>query len=433
MIAGGDRAPSATLPLRYLVAAATAFVLAALGVVWLAPELAGHYYHPRVFALAHTVSLGWITLTILGSSYQLVPIVLGRPLWSERLARWQFVVLVIGLIGLVAHFFIAEWRGLAWAAGMVALAAAAHGVNIAMTVRGLTEWSFTARLVTLGHVGLALTAASGLALGVDKAWKFLPGGGLGNLHAHVHIALLGWVLPMVIGVAARVYPMFLLAPQPGGWPASVQLWGLAIGVPSIAIGLAGEVTVLTRLGALAVAAAVVAHLWWVVTVARTRKRPQLDWPLRLVLTGAAFAIPATLAGLGLAFDVLAGPRVATSYVVLVFGGWASLTIAGVMLKIVPFLVWYRAYGARVGRAPVPTLADLGCRHAEAAAYTLLSLGSIALPLAIVVGDPMSIRVAGVSVATGAVAFALALIRVLTHLWHPAAVSSPRVPCREGAS
>ena len=29
-----------------------------------APELAGHYCHPQLLALAHTVALGWITLTI---------------------------------------------------------------------------------------------------------------------------------------------------------------------------------------------------------------------------------------------------------------------------------------------------------------------------------------------------------------------------------
>ena len=64
-------------------------MLAALGVVWLAPELAGHYYHPRVVALTHTVTLGWITLAIMGASYQMIPVVLERPVWSERLARWQ--------------------------------------------------------------------------------------------------------------------------------------------------------------------------------------------------------------------------------------------------------------------------------------------------------------------------------------------------------
>ena len=30
---------------------------------------------------------------------------------------------------------------------------------------------------------------------------------------------------------------------------------------------------------------------------------------------------------------------AVAYAVIVLGGWVSLTIAGMMLKIVPFLVW----------------------------------------------------------------------------------------------
>ena len=143
------RAPSAMLPLSYLTAAAIAFVLAAAGVPWLAPELAGHYYHPRLLALTHTVTLGWITLTILGASYQLIPVVLERPLWSERLARWQLVVAVLGIVGMVGHFFLGEWRGLLWGAVMVAAALLAHVANVAASMRGLARWPFTARLIGL--------------------------------------------------------------------------------------------------------------------------------------------------------------------------------------------------------------------------------------------------------------------------------------------
>src|SRR5512134_2029168 len=109
---GAGRTPSATLPLSYLAAAAAAFVLAAAGLPWLAVELAGHYYHPRVLALTHTVALGWITMSILGASYQLIPIVLERPLWSERLARRQLWVLLLGVSGMVGHFWIGTWPGL---------------------------------------------------------------------------------------------------------------------------------------------------------------------------------------------------------------------------------------------------------------------------------------------------------------------------------
>jgi hypothetical protein len=409
------RAPSATLPLRYLVAAAVAFNAAALGVVWLAPELGGHYYHPRLFALTHTVTLGWITMTIIGASYQLVPIVLERPLWSERLARWQFVALVLGIPGLVAHFFIPHGTGLAWAAAFVAVGAGGHLVNTVLTVRGLARWTFTARMVALGHAGLVLTALSGVLLGADRAWHILPGGQLANVHAHVHVALLGWVLPMVIGVAARVYPMFLLAREPAGAPGAMQLWGIALGVPAVVAGLVAGFLPLVAGGALGVAVAVAGHLAWVLESVRTRKRPALDWPLRMVVAGAVFVVPAALVGLALAADLVGGPRVAIAYAVLGLGGWISLTIAGMMLKIVPFLVWYRVYGPRVGKERVPTLAELSSPRAEAAAFGLLTAGLAALALSTWIGAPALIRAAAIVVAGGAVALGIALARVLAHL------------------
>ena len=186
-------APYPTLPLRYLVAATLAFVTAALGVPALASDLAGHYYHPRILALTHVVTLGWITLAIMGAGYQLIPVVLQRPLWSERLARWQFVMVVVGAIGMISHFFMAEWSGLMWAAGVLILGVAAHVVNVAVSLRGLARGTFTARLMAMALVGLAATTVFGALLGMQHVRAFLPVDFFSALHAHVHLALLGWV------------------------------------------------------------------------------------------------------------------------------------------------------------------------------------------------------------------------------------------------
>jgi hypothetical protein len=418
-----SRAPSATLPLRYLVAAALAFVLAALALPWLAGALAGHYYQPRVFALAHTLTLGWITLSIMGASYQLIPIVLERPIWSERLARAQFVVLVVGIAGMVGHFFIAEWSGLLWGAGLVALGVAAHLVNAAMSLSGMRRGSFTGRLVGLAFAGLGLTVVFGSALALDHLVKILPGSVLANVHAHAHLAVLGFVLPMVIGVAARVYPMFLLAREPAGRLAAVQLWGLAAGVPLVVVGILVDARPVVVAGALGVAAAVAGHVVWVGGMVRDRQRPALDWGLRLVLTGTVFLVLATLMGLGLAVGAIAGPRWGLAYGIVALGGWASSTIAGMMLKIVPFLVWYRAYAPRVGRAPVPTLAQLSWVAGERVAATLLAAGVCGLALAVLAAEPLWIRAAAVLIATGALAFAATLAHVLHHLM-PCAARGP---------
>src|SRR5262245_10171271 len=426
--AAPGRGVSPMLPLSYLATATAAFVLAALAVPWLAPALAGHYYQPRVLALTHTVTLGWITLTIMGASYQIMPVVLGRPIWSERMARWQLGLMVVGIGGLVGHFFISEWSGLPWAAGLVALGVGLHLVNAVLSARGLAAWTFTARLVALAHVGVGLTALYGFALALDKVVRVLPGDLFANLHAHVHLALLGWVLPMVIGVAARIYPMLLRAREPAGWPGRVQLWGVGLGVPAVVVGILASRIVLVA-GALAVAAAVLAHVVWVYGLVRGRQRAALDWGLLLVLSGALALVPAAVIGLALALDVLAGPRVALAYAALAFGAWASLTIAGMMFEIVPFLVWYRVYAARAGREPVPSLRDLGWPAAERFAWILLTTGSTALAGALAVGEVEWIRGAGVIVALGALAFGAALARVLHHLMpcasRPVGAATPR--------
>ncbi len=425
------RGPAPTLPLRYLIAAATAFVLAAAGVPWLAGELAGHYYHPRIVALTHTVTLGWITLTIMGASYQLVPIVLERPIWSERLARWQFLAMTGGIVGMVGHFYIGGWMGLLWAAGVTALGIAMHLVNIALSIRGLDRWTFTARLMAIALTGLALTAAFGVALATDRVFKFLPGPFFPTLHAHFHLALLGWVMPVVLGVAARVYPMFLLAAEPGGWPGRMQLWGLGAGVPLVAVGLLASPALVVA-GALAVAAASAGHLAWVVGMVRSRRRPALDWGLRLALTGTVFLAAGTLMGLAFAFGLISGPRLGLAYAVLGLGGWVSLTMIGMTLKIVPFLVWYRAYAPLVGKAPVPTLAQLSWPASERLAYWLLTGGVTLLAVALAAGDAAWIRLAGAALAAGALAFVATLARVLHHLAPSGTRHRPAGPVGVGA-
>jgi hypothetical protein len=414
------------LPLLYLGAAAAAFVSAAVGLLFVAPDLTGHYYHPRILALTHTVTLGWITLAIMGASYQLIPIVLQRPIWSERLARWQFWLLLVGISGMVAHFYLGTWPGLLSAAALVALGSCAHLLNVSLTLRGLSRWDFTARLVVMGYTGLGLTVVFGLALAANRMWALLPGSVFPRLEGHFHLALLGWVTPMVWGVAARVYPMFLLAVHPTGWPARAQSWGLALGVPAVVLGLLA-LPILVPWGAMAVAVAAIGHVAWVADIARRRKRSRLDWALCFVLTGAAFIIPGVALGLAFAVDLISGPRLAVAYAIVCLGGWVSLTIVGMMLKIIPFLVWYQRYAPHAGKGPVPTLAQLGWPKGEGVAWVFLTGAMILMPVAVVSGEAGWICGTAVLLSLGALAFAVSIACALRHLHRPYQGHASRLP------
>src|SRR5262249_60172951 len=173
----------------------------------------------------------------MGASYQIVPMVLERPLWSARLARWQLVLLVTAVSGMVAHFYLGTWPGLAMAAGLLAVGVALHILNIGLSMRGVERWTFTGLLVALGHGGLGATVLFGLVLAMYHLGAILPADLFAALHAHVQLALLAWVAPMILGGSARVYPMFLRGPGPGRRASIAQIVGLCLGVPSVVAGL----------------------------------------------------------------------------------------------------------------------------------------------------------------------------------------------------
>ncbi len=50
---------------------------------------------------AHLNLVGFITFVIFGIAYHILPRFRGRPLYSERLAWWQFWLANIGLVGLL--------------------------------------------------------------------------------------------------------------------------------------------------------------------------------------------------------------------------------------------------------------------------------------------------------------------------------------------
>src|SRR5690606_13130662 len=91
-------APPLRLPAEHLAAGFVLRVVGAAGLVRVAPDLAqGLFPLPRVVAVAHLFTLGWITMTVQGALYQFLPVALGAPIRSERVAHLSFLLYAPGL------------------------------------------------------------------------------------------------------------------------------------------------------------------------------------------------------------------------------------------------------------------------------------------------------------------------------------------------
>lgn len=81
--------------MSYFIIAAGMGVLMIIWPWWTRTYIPGH---------AHLNLLGWISMTIYGVAYHIIPRFSGRPLYSNRLAWLHFYLANIGLIGMVLFF-----------------------------------------------------------------------------------------------------------------------------------------------------------------------------------------------------------------------------------------------------------------------------------------------------------------------------------------
>ena len=105
---------------RLYVSVAFLSLALAFAAVGVAPRAAGgFFYHARLLGIVHLVTLGWITSVILACLYVVVPARLHVE-WAVRRGDYgAFVSILVGLIGMVAHFWIEEYGGMAWSGLMV--------------------------------------------------------------------------------------------------------------------------------------------------------------------------------------------------------------------------------------------------------------------------------------------------------------------------
>jgi len=117
---------------------------------------------------------------------------------------------------MTSHFWMDSRPGMAWSAGLVLVA------MTYVSLRGLTNLPsarvpLAARLpMGLAFLNAIAAAGLGLVLAVNKLSPFLPVRQLDAVHAHAHLAALGFGAMMVVGAGFRMLPMILPAAMPQG-------------------------------------------------------------------------------------------------------------------------------------------------------------------------------------------------------------------------
>jgi hypothetical protein len=419
------------------------------GVVWLVARpglLAAYHYNQYVIAVTHLWVLGWICSVVMGAMYQLVPVALETKLYSERLALWQFAVHCVGFIGMVWMFQTWNMKQVGHFGSVLAIGVGLFVYNLVQTLRRVPKWNVTATAVAaaLGWISLAICA--GLSIATAKCLNDFDSGsaaaasvapllvGLRSLaafmarfdpisamHAHAHLGALGCFTMLIVGVSYKLIPMFTLSEVQSRTRAAVS-------VILLNIGLAGSfVAILLRSPwKLAFAFLLVIALglygWELVAILRRRKRRALDWGIKYFLTAVALLVPLSilaivLSWLGLPLNQLTG-QLENLYGFLGFVGVISFAIIGMLYKIIPFLVWFKSYSRQIGRAHVPSLAEMYSGRWQAVGYWAYLAGLAVASGAIIESSEWGVRVGCALLGLSLTTLMLNVASMLTHFLKP---------------
>lgn len=238
--------------------------------------------------LVHLTLFGWISSMIVSVNYHTMPVFTGRDfpvagtIWAHLAAFVAGICLAVA--GLLAGTQALIVAGLA----LELLAALLFVLNIGLLfARGVRRATRPAPPPVAGQgavdkVGTRATAAAGLCL--PLALALLLGARTGLLRGEwwltaEHLAALGWVMLMIVGVAAHVLPRFSgQATRGAGWAAAqlgLHLLGLSLIVVGLGFGFGG----LFAAGSVVMAVALGLFAWTI-------------WPtLRPIAAAPALIIP----------------------------------------------------------------------------------------------------------------------------------------------
>ena len=402
---------------------------------------------PETLVLVHVLAIGWLSLLMCGALFQFVPVLVARPIHSNKLPLPALICLVGGLVALLAGFLQLAGRvdpgpPLFPVAGLLL----GFGFALAVWNLGRTLWAArpltaAAKFVTVGLFSVCATVALGIVFalvlgGHTSLPQFVDLTALG-VPVHAAAGLGGWLTFTAMGVSYRLLAMFMLAPELDRFSTRATFW---LGTVALTVLIVGGVVAICHNGNLPFVLGVAGLLALaslaiygrdIACLYRARKRRKIE--LNSQMAGAA------LASLGLcivlAIALLGLGRFTQHIGALVFFvsfGWLTALGLGKLYKIVAFVTWLEAYGPVLGKTPTPRVQDLVVEP-RAVKWFWLYLGGVYAGVAALLADaPDFFRMAAAVMLIGSCGIVLQLVRtrrladVTEKLRFPEGVRRPRL-------
>ena len=353
-----DQAPPEDIPFRFFLSAPLFGILAGLLISLKGLEIFSTTWSPATIALAHLLVLGRLAFVMLGALYQMIPVLVGGSVPWLSLARPLHGGLVAGVLSLVGGFIFAWSHLLLIGAFLLFFALAIFIIQICAAVFRNVGHTPAVLAIRISIISLALTIILGLFMaGAFAGFWTNPFNRVALKSIHLVLGLGGWVSPLIMGIAFPVLSMFYLAPIAPARRVRSLIYFTALAMALYCLILALEPDFIPApLGLIPPGLALSFFSFETFRLLRNRKRKITDSTLRFWQYGLV-CLPFV------PLPVAAYPWTGDDTVFFLAGifflfGFALPVTAGMLYKIVPFLVWFHRFSSLLGQPNVPLLKDI---------------------------------------------------------------------------
>ena len=405
--------------LPFYLYAALSFLVSTVFLFFSTSAFTGHFFHPHILAITHSMALGWGTMIILGASHQLVPVLIEGKLYSNFLAYSSFFLAAAGIPLLVYgfYFFAMGWQA-QWGGLLINAAVVAYLVNLGVSMAKSKNENVHAVFVFTAALWLLLTTGVGLLLACNFSETILPKSSLFYLPLHAHLGIIGWFLLLIMGVGSRLIPMFLISK----YSNTKLLW--------IIYGLANSSLILfiifflylptTNFYFLPVAGILLAIIffgYFCYSSFKQRIRKQVDDQMKISLLAVMMMMIPVILLLAIIVWLMidaVNTKLILVYGFVVFFGWITAMIMGMTFKTLPFIVWNKVYHLQAGLGKTPNPKDLFSSKIFIVMTLAYLLGFVFFVAGIFIANNFILQFASILLIAAALGYNFNVIKMLLH-------------------
>lgn len=304
--------------------------------------LHGHFFNPALLSITHMIVLGYITSLIFGALFQLLPVISGKKLYSEKSILYAFMIFQVSLVVFCTKFYLFQpdsiFIGSAFGILMAISWFACHAFISLKEAK-----SISVDFIKSSLLWLLLVCGIGVIMAMNFKLAILPADHIKILSLHFFSGLGGWIILLIIGVSSKLIPMFLLSKSDELKNLEWVWYGINF---CLLLNLLNSITNLKIPFVIVFTPGIVGiliYLWYIADLYKKRIRKKIDTAQKqtrntfFMLLISIFFLVAVLSMEN------PHPKNYSIFFILIIFGFIGYLIKVQIFKTLPFIVWTFLY------------------------------------------------------------------------------------------